>query len=153
MRTIGVKNLVNEVLASLPRPYTEDIIDEVFHAIEHNSTWRQEYDAQCDELGKAVVNTWGGYWVANALEKLGVQQVSSVKSTLISSYSKLAASDDASGKKRKEPVALQLMSDYFHKHKDELPSEVRDHRNLIVELIMEGSSPEQAFAMVRANVT
>ena len=87
-KTEAVKNLVEQVLAS-PVPYTEDIIDDVFHAIESRSQWRQEYDQLCLDLGKRVVNQQGGRWVAKALGKIGLQQVSSRKSTLIDTYSKL----------------------------------------------------------------
>ena len=87
-KTEAVKNLVEQVLAS-PVPYTEDIIDDVFHAIESRSQWRQEYDQLCRDLGKRVVNQQGGQWVAKALGKIGLQQVSSSKSTLIDTYSKL----------------------------------------------------------------
>ena len=69
MKTTCVKKLVNEVLDSLPQPYTEHVIEEVFAAIEHHPKWRQEYDQACVELGRTVVNTWGGYWIANGYVK------------------------------------------------------------------------------------
>ena len=88
-KTEAVKNLVEQVLASRPVPYTEDIIDDVFHAIESRSQWLQEYDQLCLDLGKRVVNQQGGQWVAKALDRIGSEQVSSRKSTLIDTYSKL----------------------------------------------------------------
>jgi len=48
-------------------------------------------------------------------------------------------------KKVKEPRALELMSAYFQKHKATLPAAVRERRDAIVELIMEGFSEEEAF--------
>jgi len=59
MHTVGVKNLVEMVLSSLPRPHTEDVIEDVFVAIEQNADWLQEYEYLCIDLGKNVVNTWG----------------------------------------------------------------------------------------------
>ena len=88
-KTQEVKNLVEEVLASLPRPYTADVIDDVFHAIESCPQWLREYDRLCRKLTKKVVNQQGGLWVAKALGKKGSQPVPSKKSTLIDTYSKL----------------------------------------------------------------
>ncbi|NRF71410.1 hypothetical protein HLB44_30935 [Aquincola sp. S2] len=49
-------------------------------------------------------------------------------------------------KKIKESLALELMAAYFKKHKAGLPASVREHKDLIVELIMEGFSEEEAFS-------
>lgn len=49
-------------------------------------------------------------------------------------------------KKVKEARALELMSTYFQKHKATLPAAVRDRRDAIVELLMEGFSVEEAFS-------
>jgi hypothetical protein len=152
MRTAGVKKLVGMALDSLPKPYTEDVIDDVFFEIEHGPEFMIEYDGLCQQLGKTTVNTWGGYWIANALGKTGLEQVPAKKSKLIQSYSKLTASATASAGKRKEPAALQLMSDYYQEHKDQLPPSVRNHRDLIVEMIVAGLPVEQAFAMVPLDV-
>ena len=40
-QTEDVKELVDEVLATLPTPYSEDVIDEVFQAIEADPTWQR----------------------------------------------------------------------------------------------------------------
>src|SRR5512132_1212292 len=148
MRTAGVKKLVNMALDNLPKPYTEDVIDDVFLEIEHDQEFMNEYDGLCRQLGKTTVNAWGGYWIANALGKTGLEQVPSKKSKLIQSYSRLTASATAPSGKRKEPLALQLMSDYYQEHKDQLPPSVRNHRDLIIEMIVAGLPVEQAFAMV-----
>ncbi len=151
MRTLAVKQLVERALAALPRPHTEDVIDDVFLAIERNPAWLLEYNTLCTDLGKSVVNTWGGFWVANHEGKPGVQQVATVKSTLISSYSRLSSDAarrfvQAPGKKRKEVDALKLLSEYYHAHKADLPRNIRDYREAILELLTEGLSVEQAFA-------
>lgn len=148
MKTAGVKSLVREVLDSLPTPYTEDVIDDVFHAIEHNPVWRRRYESQCDNLGKNTVNTWGGYWVANALGKLGERQAPSKRSTLIGSYSLLDSDALPTGRHLKESDALQMVVDYFHAHKAQLPQEIRNFREELVALVMEGMSADQAFDMV-----
>ena len=50
-RTGGVKTLVEEVLATFPTPYSEDVIDEVFQAIEANPTWLAVYRGLRNDLG------------------------------------------------------------------------------------------------------
>ena len=66
-RTEGVKTLVEEVLATLPTPYSEDVIDEVFLAIEANPTWLTVYNVLCDDLGVTVVNQAVGSWTSRAV--------------------------------------------------------------------------------------
>lgn len=147
MRTAGVKTLVNMVLDNVPKPYTEDVIDDVFLEIESDPEFRIEYDGLCKQLGKTTVNTWGGYWIANALGKTGLDQTPARKSKLIKSYSRLTAAATATGKKRKESEALQLMSDFYLEHKSRLPVHIRNHRDDIVEMLIAGLPVEQVFAM------
>lgn len=147
MRTAGVKTLVNMVLDNVPKPYTEDVIDDVFLEIESDPEFRIEYDGLCKQLGKITVNTWGGYWIANALGKTGLVQTPARKSKLIKSYSRLTAAATATGKKRKESEALQLMSDFYLEHKSRLPVHIRNHRDDIVEMLIAGLPVEQVFAM------
>lgn len=148
MRTAEVKFLMREVLDTLPKPYSVHVIDDVFSAIEQNPTWYKRYDAECSVLGKTVVNTWGGYWIANALGKAGEQQVPAKKSTLIKSYSVLDTDAKTVLRKPNDFEARQLMWDYYQAHKNELPADIQKHRDLIVELLMEGTSAADAFAMV-----
>ena len=147
MRTAGVKTLVNMVLDNVPKPYTEDVIDDVFLEIESDPEFRIEYDGLCKQLGKITVNTWGGYWIANALGKTGLDQTPARKSKLIRSYSRLTVAATATGKKRKESEALQLMSDFYLEHKSRLPVHIRNHRDDIVEMLIAGLPVEQVFAM------
>ena len=44
MRTARLKAMMEEVLKSLPKPYTEDVIEDVFVAIENNPKWHKEYE-------------------------------------------------------------------------------------------------------------
>jgi len=55
-------------------------------------------------------------------------------------------------KKVKEAQALTMMSDYFRQHRASLPAAIRDQRELIVEMLMEGFSPEEAFVQAASNV-
>lgn len=147
-KTAGVRKLVNAALAKLPKPYAEDVIDDAFLEIENDESLRAQYDALIRELGKSTTNAWGGYWIAQAVGKAAVRQLRSRKSGLIESYSELAEPAIPSGKKRKEPEALQLMSDYYQQHKEALSPSVRNHRELIVDMMVEGLPAEQVFAMV-----
>jgi hypothetical protein len=148
MKTSEVQKLVHEALDSLPRPYTEHVIDEVMAAIEQNPQWRRRYDAACAELGKTVANNWCGYWIANALGKTGERAVPAKKSTLIGAYSILDADATPPARKPKDLEARQIMSDYYRAHKSELPSAVAKHREAIIAFLMDGMSAEEAFAMV-----
>jgi hypothetical protein len=49
-------------------------------------------------------------------------------------------------KRRQRKQALELMSEYWSKNKNSLPASLKEKRDLIVELLMEGFSPEEAFA-------
>ena len=147
MRTEGVKKLVGQALGLVPKPYEEHVIDDVFREIENAPELVAEYQALCKELGKSTVNTWGGYWIANALGKAGSEQRSARKSKLIRFYPVLTVPGVAPSKKRKEPEALQLMFDYYQQNKAQLPAFIRDHRADIIEMIIEGLPVDQAFAM------
>ena len=151
MRTDGVKKLVEEVLATLPKPHTEDVIDEVFQAIEGKPEWRLRYDTLVRELGKIVVNTWAGWWIANSEGKAGVHNIRA-KSTLIESYSQLTRPARKAGKNRKEADALRIMSEHYQANKTELPPSIAKSRDVILELLMAGFAAEEAFskAMTRA---
>jgi hypothetical protein len=89
MKTFDIKQLVLKVLDTLPKPYTEHVIDEVFFAIEQSPKWHSEYERLCATFGKAVTNNWGGRWIGKALDKVGKRQVPSKRSRLITSYSLL----------------------------------------------------------------
>ena len=149
MRTSPVKSLVREVLDALPKPYSEHVIDDVFIAIETSPEWMNVYDSICATLGKTVVNNWAGYWVANALGKVGERQVPSKRSKLITSYSLLDTDAKTVVRRPKESEALISLSDYYQAHKSELPSDIRMYREAIVELLMEGMPVADAFSAVR----
>jgi hypothetical protein len=52
-------------------------------------------------------------------------------------------------RKLKEQDALVIMFDYYRKHKATLPSSIAQFRDLIVELLRDGVSPESAFAQAQ----
>jgi hypothetical protein len=49
-------------------------------------------------------------------------------------------------KRRKEADALKIMANYYNQNKDRLPSSVREKREVIIELLMEGFSEVEAFS-------
>ncbi len=153
MKTNGVKNLVNTVLSTFPKPYSEHIIEEIFISIENNPQWLLEYEGLCVDLGKTVVNSLGGYWIGRALGKHGKKQVQSKKSALLGSYSILDTDTVPVARKPKESEALQLMAQYYQANKASLPSNIKIYRTEILELLVDGISPEEAFNTVLASIT
>ena len=49
-------------------------------------------------------------------------------------------------KARKEKDALNVMAEFYKIHKKTLPESIRHQREIIVELLMEGFSPEESFS-------
>jgi hypothetical protein len=151
MQTAPIKALVDTALASLPKRHTEDVIDDVFGAIENNPEWLEQYEKLCASFGKKVVNTWAGFWVSYAEGRSSAKGNPATKSTLIETYSKLGPPLATARKKIKEPAALQAMGAYFQEHKATLPPQIREHREVIIELLMAGVSAEEAFSTALAN--
>jgi hypothetical protein len=88
-KTADVKELVLEVLATIPRPYSEDITDDVCVAIEGNDRWRAAYDRLEPMLSRDTLNRSIGRYVSRAVGGRAVA-VGKPSSSLIGSYSKLA---------------------------------------------------------------
>lgn len=148
MKTAEVKNLVIEVLNSLPKPFSNHIIDEVFGIIEKSPSLLTRYETLCSNLGNGVVNNWGGKWIALELGKSGEKQVPSKKSTLITSYSILDTDFSHSNTKLDRPLALKLLSEYYKENKERLPRNISDYREEIINLILTGLTAEGAFSEV-----
>ena len=146
MKSLRLKNLVDEVLDRLPRPRTDDVIEDVFLGIEGNEAWRASYDRMVYESGKAAVIAWTGFWISHAEQREGDQRQTAARSTLIESYSKLDTKAGKRGKKLKEPEALKAMHDHFVANRATLPADTRDYREVILALMMDGIATEQAFA-------
>lgn len=145
MQTAGIKELVTEVLESLPAPHTEDVIDDAFQAIEGQPKWLATYDMLVARHGKATVNSFVGWWIAR-YEERAVKEVAPAKSKLADNYSKLGGPAKKMGKKVKPQGALDLLAAYYQEHRDSLPASIRGSRELIQELIMEGLPVEEAFS-------
>jgi len=88
LRTAGVKKLVEEALAKLPTPYTEDVINDVFKLIANQKKLRDRYDELVDDLGKLAVNASGGQWVSKAVG-LGGYRTVKADNGLTNVYAKL----------------------------------------------------------------
>jgi hypothetical protein len=144
--TIRLKQLVEQVLDSLPKPHTEHVIEDVFFAIEGEPAWRSSYDRMVYDCGKAAVNSWAAFWVAHAEKRTGEERRTASRGTLIDSYSPLVTPTGKLNKKVKEPEALKAMHDHFLAHRAELPPAIRDYREMIIALIMDGVGTEAAFA-------
>ena len=84
-----VKSLVEEVLATLPEPYTEDVTDDVFCAIERNPRWHRDYEDLCASLTRRVVNQRIGRLNKELLSRTPFQRTRKRTSRLIGSYTKL----------------------------------------------------------------
>ena len=80
---------------------------------------------------------------------MGTQEVESRRTKLAGAYSKLALPAVKPGAKRKKEAAEQATSDYFRAHRAELLANIVDYRDELVKLLMDGRSPEEAFAEVR----
>ena len=143
---LRLKQLVDQVLEQLPKPHTEHVIEDVFFAIENEPNWRASYDRMVYECGKAAINSWAAFWVAHAEKRTGDERKSTSRGTLIDSYSPLVTPTGKLNKKVKEPEALKAMHDHFVAHRAELPPVIRDYRDMIVALIMDGVATEAAFA-------
>lgn len=89
-RTIGVNNLVRDVLKITPKPYTEDIMLDVYMAIEYNPEWRARYDDLCDTFRDSIVNPLIGEIVKEETGLSGMRVVSTKgKSHIVRTYEKL----------------------------------------------------------------
>lgn len=147
MSTAPIKALVSQALDSLPRPLTDDVTDDVFFAIEQNPAWLRAYTELCAQRDKATVNSWAGFWIADLVERSGQEKVPAQKSKLIQTYSKLnQPAAPRLGKAATEEAARKALFEFYKANKDKLPAEVVQVKEEIVELIIGGMRPEQAFS-------
>ena len=89
LKTQPVYDLVREVLATLPEPYSEDITEDVCIVIEHRPDWASRYYELVEELGRDVVNNWIGRYTKEITGRRTGRQVSAKRTKLISSYAKM----------------------------------------------------------------
>lgn len=148
MNTAAIKILVEEVLQSLEKPYSEDVIHEVFYKIEITPNWLLAYNELCVSFGKHAANSRGGFWIANAVGRSGDQKVPSKECKLIEFYSKLPVKNERKPKKLTRQDAIDKMSTFYFENKEILPRNIAESRDLIIELIMDEYSPSEAFSAV-----
>lgn len=151
MSSLRLKQLVAEVLAAIPTPEAEDVIEEVFVAIEANPVWRHTYDAVTYTMGKDVTAAWTGFWVSHLTQRVGGERETAARSDIIGSFARLDAPAGKRSKKVKEPEAIRAMHEHFLANRATLPAHVRDQRDVIVSLIMDGLPVEAAFATALDN--
>lgn len=89
-RTQGVHDLVTEILQQVPSPYNEDIIEDVFLAIENSQQWMNRYRELEADLGHDVTNNWIGRHTKDITGMNTVREVSAKRSRLIKDYTKLS---------------------------------------------------------------
>src|SRR5688572_13888728 len=65
MSSLRLKQLVSEVLEANGAHDADNVIEEVFVAIEANPVWRKTYDSSAYLLGKGMAAAWTGFWVAH----------------------------------------------------------------------------------------
>jgi hypothetical protein len=90
LKTQGVADLVRDVLATIPPPYGEDIIEDVVIAIEQHPAWKQRYDELSADLRAWVVNNWIGQHTKTFTGMQTLREVAAKRATLIQNYTKLA---------------------------------------------------------------
>ncbi len=84
-----VGTLVEEVLASLPRPWSKHIIRQVGDAIMNNLRWKSRYDQLVNDHGRAAVNRQIGHSTLQltGLRNLGTRE--EAKNSIIDTYTLL----------------------------------------------------------------
>jgi hypothetical protein len=88
-KTQGVEELVSEVIKKISTPYSEDVILDVFLAIERQPDWQGRYNELIFELGKDTVNQWIGRYTKKITGLKKPSQISTKISQLTGSYSRL----------------------------------------------------------------
>lgn len=84
--TDGIRLLVEEVYQTIPDPHDEDIVREVFFAIEDNAQWLSRYRQLCQELTSDVVNRWGGRYVKDLSGLNSIREVDVERGHIIRNY-------------------------------------------------------------------
>ena len=146
MPNLRLKQLVDQVLDRLPSPHTDEVVEDVFVAIEGDPALRSSYDRMVYESGKDLVNSWASFWISHAEKRTGDTRETAARSTLIGSYAKLVTPVAKRSKKVAEADALKAMHDHFIANRAAMPQDIRDYRETIVTLIMDGIAVEPAFS-------
>lgn len=159
MKIVDLKKIISEVLATIPKPHSADVIDEVFLAIEQNDRLFRIYSECSISLGRAKVNTVGDNWIKKELGRTALRESPARLSKLIDTYSVLNIKPTAmprklpgttkpkttTAKKRMEQEARQAMSDYYTANRATLPPQITMYREQILALIKAGVPVGEAF--------
>ncbi|MES2605118.1 MAG: hypothetical protein V4603_09275 [Pseudomonadota bacterium] len=159
MKIVDLKKIISEVLATLPKPHSADVIDEVFLAIEQNDRLFRIYSECSINLGRAKVNAAGDNWVKKELGRTTLRESPAQLSKLIDTYSVLNIKAPAApkklpgapkpktttAKKRMEQEARQALSDYYTANRASLPPQITLYREQILALLRAGVPVAEAF--------
>ena len=88
-KTEGVRLLVQDVLRTLPEPYGEDVIEDVFVEVQNKLAWHRRYDELVGELTLPVTNSWIGWHTKSITGFDTLREVDAKRTRLIKYYSKL----------------------------------------------------------------
>jgi hypothetical protein len=88
-KTAQVKELAKEVLATIPEPYGNDVIEQVFVAIEQNANWMNKYSQLKVELSRDVVHNWIGKYTKKLTGMDSDKTTTAYNSNLITSFTLL----------------------------------------------------------------
>ena len=88
-KTDGVADLVEAIFKKLPQPYSEDVIEDIFVAIEGHERRLQRYQTLETELGKDVLNQWIGQHARQQTGYDSGEVVETTRTSLAHSYTKL----------------------------------------------------------------
>ena len=88
-RTEGIRLLVQDVLRTLPEPYGEDVIEDVFVKIQGDPEWHRRYDELVEELTLPVVNSWIAKHTKATVRFDTLRVVDTRRTELITCYRKL----------------------------------------------------------------
>jgi len=89
MKTQDIKDLVDEVLSTISRPYPTDITDQVCLAIEEDPAWHNRYKELVARHGEHSVNSNIGWYTRDLTGLKNLQKTQNAKSDLIKTYSEL----------------------------------------------------------------
>ena len=90
------RNLVNEVLRTLPRPLTSEVTDDVLCAIENTPRWRAQFEDLCVEYNLRVVCQKVGLAVSEALNHPEhISRCTKPRNRICRSFTRLRVGKDA----------------------------------------------------------
>ncbi len=88
-KTEGVADLVEAILRKLPTPYGEDVIEDIFVAIQEHPRRLKRYETLEAELGKEVLNQWIGQHTRSQTKLFAAEVVETKRTKLAANYTKL----------------------------------------------------------------